>query len=166
MYKRYRENIPIGYAGTSVSPVRQKNDPDITFSEKKEVFPMSSYTYPKKNTGRGENISASLPRDKEPYAALPALSADGDMERECFEEHFSEDTCQKKDPGCSECPVNGCKRGDKDEKSKSEGFLGNIFGEKFSLEDLIFMGILILLVTSKADDEIMLIIGLLLLVSL
>ena len=138
MYRQYRESIPIGYAGCAID---------------------RGYSPSKAHPSREAGVSCSAPDTKflPPEAAIcedqvkDKLSfCDEESECECRESDF--ERCEKKE-------INPC------EKSKSEDLLSKLFGEKFSLEDFIFIGILVLLAFGKADDEIMLIIGLLLLIS-
>ena len=138
MYRQYRESIPIGYAGTAI-------DKEYSLSR----------AHPSKDSG----VFCSAPDTKIPLSGQTVCEEHFEDPPFSSDEHFE---CEIKENSCNECDKrekNPC------EKPKSEDLLSKLFGEKFSLEDLIFVGILILLAFGKADDEIMLIIGLLLLIS-
>ena len=164
MYKRYRDSLPLGYKGTSVSLSKPEKREERYPSENNEVFPLYGYNHHKPFDILREDIKCSAPQ-----GSSFSCSSSG----EYHSKDRSDDFAVPKDDSCiySEDSHNECENGSGicevscEDKKKSEGFLSNIFGEKFSLEDLIFIGILILLVSGKADDEIMLIIGLLLLIS-
>ena len=138
MYRQYRESIPIGYAGTAID---------------------KGYSLSRAHSSKESGVFCSAPDAKIPLTEQTVCEDRFTDKPLSSDENFE---CGIEEKCCHEC-----EKTEKDpcEKPKSEDLLSKLFGEKFSLEDLIFVGILILLAFGKADDEIMLIIGLLLLIS-
>lgn len=141
MYVRNKAHMtpPVNYAGVTFSRNDQKNTERDKDTKIHKATPVSE-------------VQATFKTiDPDPLEEIPENNVEDTVN--------TEDKCEIKDAAKAEEPSKCVP------KEAPKGLLSDIFGDKFSLEDILLFASLFLLVSGQIDDEILLLAGVLLLFS-